>query len=90
MKAKKSPYYTCVLQTSSKDDVGTQAIGFSNTKRNLKEIELNQTQVTITNASSEIDSSGKKKILINNFNCSWMHFANELQPFVLGSEIHRF
>ena len=64
---KKSPYYTCVLQTSTEDDVGTQTIGFSNTKRNLlKEFELNQTQVTIMNASSEIDSSGKKKILIIN------------------------
>lgn len=64
---KKSPYFTCYIQTCEQDDTGTPIIGFSNLKRNiLKEFEINHTPVLISNASTEIESSGTKKVMIGN------------------------
>ena len=65
---KKASYCSVYLQTTPDDNQGMlRLLAFSHAKRNLlKEFEDNKTSVKLTNVSPEIDSTGQKKLLLNN------------------------
>ena len=68
MKQGKKASYSAYLQTTPDVNQGMlPLLAFSHAKKNLlKEFADNKTSVKLTNVSSEIDSTGQKKLLLNN------------------------